>query len=42
MHTSEIGFVSNDRIPVQYCILEAAYSEEQGIPIDMQISGRVL
>ena len=32
---------SNFRIPVHYCILEAASFEERGISIHMQISGQV-
>ena len=32
---------TNYRIPVHYCILEAAFFEERGISIHMQVSGRV-
>ena len=33
--------LSDDIMPVHYCILEAVSSEERGISIHMQISGRV-
>ena len=37
----DYGNGSNYRIPVHYCILEAASFEERGISIHMLISGRV-
>ena len=40
-HLSQVKAGSNYRIPVHYCILEAASFEERGISIHMQISGRV-
>ena len=39
--SERIEYRSNYRIPVHYCILEAASFEERGISIHMQISGRV-